>query len=258
MKAINKMNRLALKELDSAGLVLTLQRLILDQPETFDSIKTFEAVSLATYLHRAETRDVRANLPRTPYIEHPLRNTIRLLRLDCYCEDTIISTILHDILEDCAEEITREFRNMDTEGMDEHELRRLALAYIQGQYGSEVARLVLSVSNEILPDGTPVAEKNIIYCNHAGESIQDPKSYLVKYSDLMDNAASLYHHFIEGGDNTKVIRRAVKYLPLIDVFETTHEKVRDRLPVSEDAKEEILATLLLTRSRLNRIINHVS
>lgn len=252
------MNRLALKELDSAGLVLTLQRLILDQPETFDSVKTFEAVSLATYLHRAETRDVRANLPRTPYIEHPLRNTIRLLRLDCYCEDTIISTILHDILEDCAEEITREFRNMDTEGMDEHELRRLALAYIQGQYGPEVARLVLSVSNEILPDGTPVTEKNIIYCNHAGESIQDPKSYLVKYSDLMDNAASLYHHFIKGGDNTKVIRRAVKYLPLIDVFEATHEKVRDRLPVSEDAKEEILATLLLTRSRLNRIINQAS
>lgn len=258
MKAISKMNRLALKELDSAGLVLTLQRLVLDQPESFESVKTFEAVSLATYLHRAETRDVRANLPRTPYIEHPLRNTIRLLRMDCYCEDTVIATILHDVLEDCAEEIVREFRDMDTSDMDEHELRRTALAYIQEQYGSEVARLVLSVSNEILPDGTPVAEKNVIYCNHAGASIQDPKSYLIKYTDLMDNAASLYHHFIEGADNTKVIRRAVKYLPLIDVFETTHPTVRDELPISEDAKEEILANLMLTRARLKKMTNQDS
>lgn len=257
MKAISKMNRLALKELDSAALVLVLQREIMSNPESFNASNVFEAVNMATYLHRNSTpRMQRANLPRTPYIEHPLRNTIRLLRAGCWSEKVIIATILHDVLEDCADEILIEFLGYtDISNFSEEEKRKLALDFLISEFGSEVGRLILAVSNGILPAGISVTEKNTVYVAHIAEEIKDPDVYCIKYADIVDNATGLYHNVSKGSDNSGIIRRATKYLLVIDVFEMVFESVKDRLPINEDAKEDILATLMLTRVRLNDLVN---
>lgn len=255
MKAINKMNRLALKELDSAALILVLQREVMDKPEYFNAVKVFDAVDLATYLHRKATRMNRANLPRTPYIEHPLRNTIRLLRAGCWSETVIIATVLHDVLEDCADEILTEFLGYkDISHLSEKEKRQLALDYLISDFGEEVCKIVLAVSNGIIPAGLPVAEKNAKYAAHVADAIKDPYAFCVKYTDVVDNATGLYHNVVKGGDNSGISRRATKYLLIIDEFENTFELVRDQLPINEDAKEDILATLMLTRVRLNGLI----
>lgn len=255
MKAINKMNRLSLKELDSAALILVLQREIMNAPDFFDANKVFDAVDLATYLHRKATRMNRANLPRTPYIEHPLRNTIRLLRAGCYSETVIIATILHDVLEDCADEILTEFLGYsDLSNISEHDKREIALKYLVSQFGEKVCDIVFAVSNGILPAGLPVAEKNAKYAAHVADAIKDPFVFCVKYTDVVDNATGLYHNVVENGDNSGVARRATKYLLIIEEFEKTFESVRSRLPINEDAKEDILATLMLTRVRLNNLV----
>lgn len=256
MKAINKMNRLALKELDSAALILVLQSGIMSNPESFNAGRVFEAVNLATYLHRNSTpRMHRANLPRTPYIEHPLRNTIRLLRAGCWSETVIIATILHDVLEDCADEILIDFLGYtDISHLSEEEKRKIALDFLIKCFDEDVCRIVLAVSNGFLPAGVTVAEKNAQYVAHVAEGITDPDVYCVKYVDLVDNATGLYHNVVEGGDNSGIIRRATKYLLVLTEFERIFEYVKDRLPINEDAKEDILATLMLTRVRLNSLV----
>lgn len=256
MKAINKMNRLALKELDSAALILVLQREIMDFPEFFNAEKVFDAVDLATYLHRKETRMTRANLPRTPYIEHPLRNTIRLLRAGCNSETVIIATILHDVLEDCADEILTDFLNIpDISEMSEETKRNMALGYLRAEFGEEISSIILAVSNDIIPKGIQVTEKNRRYAEHVAAAILEPKAFCVKYTDVVDNATGLYHNIVVGENDADIARRATKYLLIIDAFENAFEKVKAELPINEDAKEDILATLMLTRVRLNGLAN---
>ena len=56
------------------------------------------AISLATTLHKNQSRGARGTLKRTPYIEHPLRNAIRLIRLGNTEQDVIIANVLHDMV----------------------------------------------------------------------------------------------------------------------------------------------------------------
>lgn len=255
MKAINKMNRLALKELDSAALILVLQREIQNNPESFNAHQVFNAVDLATYLHRnANPRMRRANYPRTPYIEHPLRNTIRLLRMGCLSETVIIATVLHDVLEDCADEILTDFMGVrDISQVTEQERRSLALSFLTEEFGKAVTDIVLAVSNDILPEGIKVAEKNRRYVDHVAQAIVNPDVFCVKYTDIVDNATGLYHNVVQDGDNSGIVRRAIKYVAVIEAFEKVFDSVRDALPINEDAKEDVLATLMLTRVRLNNL-----
>ena len=63
------------------------------------NVKNLEgAISLATTLHENQSRGARGTLKRTPYIEHPLRNAIRLIRLGNTEQDVIIANVLHDMV----------------------------------------------------------------------------------------------------------------------------------------------------------------
>lgn len=254
MQAINKITLLPLKELDSGALVLLLQKYILDAPEHFDAKKIFDALNLATYLHREATRSFRHNLLSTPYIEHPLRNATRLLRDGCTSERVIIAVILHDTVEDCAEEIVAVFLNEKTEGRSESELRSMSLSYIGEHFGAAVERIVRNVSNAILEKGISREEKNIFYVSGLKEVLYDADTYATKYTDLKDNALGLHHNYVVGGDNRKTVARAVKYLMAIPVFEAAYPTVYADLPMSQKAKDEIPATLEMTRKRLEKIV----
>lgn len=254
MKAIYKLNRLSLKELDSAGLLLVLQKEILAKPEIFNPDVVFDAATLATYLHRKARRSNRGDMPKTPYIEHPLRNTIRLLRWGCWDQDIIIASLLHDIAEDCETEIITTFLNKNADDFTPKEKRAIAISFIADEFGSGVAHIVHAVSNDILPKNVTREEKNKAYADHVAAVIDQPKVFAVKMSDLVDNATGLYHNNFDGNDE-KIVNRAVKYLPVIDIVEDTFRKIRDNVPINDDAKDEIEATFMMTRVRLQNIIN---
>lgn len=254
MKAIHKIEALPLKELDSGALVLLLQKYILDQPEHFNPEKIANALNLATYLHRKAVRSFRLHLPGTPYIEHPLRNAIRLLRDGCVSEKVIIGELLHDTIEDCAREIVSEFMGIDPHGKSESEIRTLALVYFGEEFGVEVTLLVNNVSNRILPEGTSKEKKNDDYVGKMKEVLCDPDTFAVKYADFRDNALGLYHNYVHGKDNRKTVARAVKYLRTIPVFEDAYPSVVSRLPMNEVARAAVPNVLQTTRKRLEKII----
>lgn len=66
----------------------------------FNDEKLKSAIALATTLHENQSRGARETLKRTPYIEHPLRNAIRLIRLGNAEQDVIFANVLHDTVED--------------------------------------------------------------------------------------------------------------------------------------------------------------
>lgn len=253
MKAIYKLNRLSLKELDSAGLLLVLQKEILAKPEIFDADAVFNAATLATFLHRKARRSNRGDMPKTPYIEHPLRNTIRLLRWGCWDQDIIIASLLHDVAEDCENEIISTFLNEDVDDYSPKEKRSVSIDFIADEFGSGVAHIVNAVSNDILPKDVTREQKNKAYAEHVAAVIDQPKVFAVKMSDLVDNATGLYHNNF-GGRDDKIINRAVKYLPVIDIVEDTFRKIKTSIPINDDAKDEIEAIFMMTRVRLKSII----
>jgi (p)ppGpp synthase/HD superfamily hydrolase len=60
---------------------------------------------MASFLHRKQTRFVRGDLPRVPYIEHPLRVALRLVRWGVPDAELIAAALLHDVVEDCSTEL---------------------------------------------------------------------------------------------------------------------------------------------------------
>jgi len=239
----------ALKNLDSAGLTIALQEDIRAYSEFFDFEKVYQAIVASTYLHAKQTRANRGNLPRTPYIEHPLRNTLRLVRWDCRSQDIIIATLLHDTVEDCADRICRYEYGMNIREMTKEEMRAKAYEYIEAEFGSEVRRLVAGVTNGFFVGHETKDEKRAIYAAHVRESITDPDIFLVKIADFVDNASGLYHNDIKENAE-KVIHLAIKYLPVVDIFEEQFNKFSDELKVSEAAKADIRKHLRDTRRRL--------
>lgn len=253
MTMFDKIREMSLKSLDSAGLTVVLLEEARVNPESFSLEMVYKASAAATYLHAKQTRANRGNLPRTPYIEHPLRNAIRLVRWDCFDQDIIIAAILHDTVEDCDAKICRAEYGLNPKELTQAELRELAFKYVETEFGAEVKRLVAGVTNGFPPEGLTPEQKREYYAEHVRSVISDPGVFLVKFSDFVDNAAGLYHNDIEA-NHAKVAHLAAKYLPVIDIFEEAFARIKDQLPVSEAAKREIRRHLVDTRKRLTAII----
>lgn len=228
IKPTSALQTIKLKEMDSGALTLALlgdiRRLEKEGEVDYDTV--LSALDAATFLHLDQTpRGNRKNLPRTPYIEHPLRNTIRAARWGCTDQDVLVSTLLHDTVEDCADKIVSYYLGRDdADSLSEESKRELALGWVEDVFGPEVHHLVHAVSNEV-GDGTKKTEqeKHENYASHVRDSIQgDAKVFLVKFADFVDNAVGLHHNNIEG-NRAAVSRRARKYLPVVDIFEKEYE-----------------------------------
>lgn len=252
MSMFKNIREMPLKNLDSAGLTIALQESARAHPEAFDYNKVYEAIATATYLHVKQTRANRGNLPRTPYIEHPLRNAIRVVRWGCLSQDILIATILHDIVEDQAMRLCRDEYDMDVKNMTEDEMRTKAFQHIELRFGAEVCRLVAAVTNGFFKGNETKDEKRAIYAEHVRKVIADPAVFIVKFADFVDNASGLYHNDIKANEE-KVIHLAIKYLPVVDIFEEQFNKFSDELQVSEAAKADIRKHLRDTRRRLTAI-----
>ena len=243
-----------LKELDQAGLA----EAILTATAGFDRAYSIaDALETATFLHRNQTRANRGNQPRTPYIEHPLRNALRLLRWGVTDPDLIIAALLHDTVEDCAEDIVKILLGGGpaTFPHTPDMMQKNALEWV-GTYGRRAARLVGAVTNPPAPEGLTKAERNQLYVRFVAEHIfNDAAVFLIKFTDYVDNALGLHHNNV-APNKAMVAKLAAKYLPLADVFEA--ELVRNnaaiRALLSEHGYAEVERQVLAARGRLENLI----
>ena len=206
-----------------------------------------DAIAVASYLHRADTRAQRAGMTRVPYIEHPLRNSVRLQRYGCDIQAVIIATILHDTVEDHAFDIARDLVGLEPDS--EESARGIALGYIAAKFGAEVMDLVKGVSNPITAGGLSTVEKNMLYRAHVVQAIASPTVFLVKITDFEDNAGGL-HHNLEPNTVGMVRRLAAKYLPLIPALKGRVLDDDIALIIGQHSAQTMHSRLIVTGHRL--------
>jgi (p)ppGpp synthase/HD superfamily hydrolase len=191
--------RIPLKQMDSALLVFELEREIQRlMPGTANTELVTGAAATASFLHRDQTRFVRGDLPRVPYIEHPLRVALRLLRWGVTDAELIAAALLHDVVEDCREGLLAAFGLAGEDPLDC--LTRL--------YGRRVALLVAAVTN---PGGSTSYEEHLAVLASSGS-----RALLIKASDLKDNAGSIRHQLGHGQDS-RMYRMLFKYMPAVEI-----------------------------------------
>lgn len=229
-----------LKDMDSAALVFAIMHEI--DADRVDRTQLGNALELATAAHLSQKRIGRGAYPVDPYIVHPLRNVLRLIRLGCADTDVLSATALHDTVEDQPREIVS---ILDESRLSDGPNQQAALDLITEHISPETSRLVAAVTNPSTDAVLSKAEKNASYAAHVADVIKDPKVFLVKFADFVDNAGSVQYL----DDETKRAKLAAKYAPVVSVFTSAFGIIRHGLNLPQqglDAIDERLTSL--TRS----------
>ena len=214
-----------------------------------DAALVASAVNLADLAHAGQTRRYRDGQARTPYIEHPLRVTLRLARWGFDRPELLIAALLHDVVEDASPLLAAHFCARGT-GEDDpppwvitmspeslaaadpitatsliDELEAMAaarpetafleshvLAWLEQAYGDIVAETVGAVTSTLKPELTYAAKIDAIVSASAFENrtFAGTAALLVKTSDMCDNAGSLLHQYGHVSDDF-VRRLGAKY-----------------------------------------------
>lgn len=169
------------------------------------------AVEHVQELHDGQYRQPRGNCEKPPYVEHPLRNTLRLVRWGCQDGEVLIASLLHDTVEDCAHRLI----DQPKKKVDPVEARQGATEVLTQVYGTNVTHIVIGVSNPILPSKASHVEKVNSYVDHIVSD--DPQVQAVKTTDLYDNPGSLYHSITEAFA-PRARRMHTKYAMALPVF----------------------------------------
>lgn len=223
-----------------------------------DTSKLEEAIDVATILHQNQRRRNRGDLPKTAYIEHPLRNSIRLLRMGVKDEKTIVASILHDTVEDGSHVFAKKF-NTGTAKIYNEEQKRTQLAnFIGARYGDEVKQTVLDVSNPLQTEEEKQEQSHEVkiakYNAHVEDNVsKNPRAYLVKLSDWLDNAAGLHYNDVSTENGEKIVKQAKKYLPTAETFKRNVSQIDGYLSKSE--QKEVLHKINNGVQHLKRIID---
>jgi (p)ppGpp synthase/HD superfamily hydrolase len=146
-----------------------------------------------------------ADRPDGPYVFHTIRVATNVHRWSSGTApaDVLIAGMLHDSLEDQPQALAQ--RGPGT-----------AQQALEATFGTEVLRLVESLTNPTLPPGLSRAEKNEHYVGHVIELLErDDWSSVIKAADLWTNALSLH-----GVDDLAVRQRlTTKYRPVVQALE---------------------------------------
>lgn len=245
------LSKTPLKDLDTTELSQTIRYESHNagmDGETIDS-----AIALASILHAKQYRGPRTGPHKAPYIEHPLRNSLRLLRLGVKDQDVVLGSLLHDTVEDGAPAFAKKFYNQE---MEEVEARELLTTHIGNAYGERTQHLVQSVTNDYTPlkelQAKTLEQRHQEYRSHVIEQVsKDPGTFLIKVSDFIDNATGLYHTDVKGSEKA-TLKRATKYLPLTDELPKIMNNLS--LPISKENEEVVRGQILRTKARLTEII----
>lgn len=234
-----------------------LKRAVLEEADLnpIHKARLASAIELAEVLHDRQIRKsaVQGRV-NTPYVEHPLRNTLRLVRLGVKDIDVLEAAVLHDTVEDCGDR----FQELNPTGAQGEAEERAALsAYIADRHSARTRELVMGVTNPLVPAGVKQTreEKHRAYAvNVEAEIAEDPDVYLVKFVDYIDNAGSLHHSLPHEIPKAQV--QAQKYNPLIPVFQkylSRHEPVFVQR-FGQAAVDEMRERLRRTGVRLDRLL----
>lgn len=250
----HQLSGLALKDMDPAALTVSIIEETTAMPGVDQSV-IFRAISVASFLHRNQIRKNRGRFPCTPYIEHPLRCSLRIIRWGVTDQDIITAAILHDTVEDCADDILEHYAGVRPGAWSEAGKRGKAAAWIRTEFGAETARLILAVTNPPKPQGPQSKEaRRAQYADHVRDAIAgDAPAFIIKYSDFRDNASGLHHNDVTGNAGM-VAHLAAKYLPLTTIFATEYLDSPDLAGlVSEPAYASIAETIASSAERLERL-----
>ncbi|MBY4130963.1 HD domain-containing protein [Rhodococcus fascians] len=232
-----------LKDMDSAALVFAIMHEI--DADRVDRTQLRNALELATAAHLSQKRIGRAAYPVDPYIVHPLRNVLRLIRLGCTDIEVLSATALHDTVEDQPREIVS---ILDESRLTEGSNQQAALELITEHFSPETSRLVAAVTNPPTDAVLSKAEKNAAYAEHVADVIKDPKIFLVKFADFVDNASSVQYL----DDESKRAKLAAKYARVVEDFIAALNVNRSLLGLNQsgldaiDARLKALSTSLTT------------
>lgn len=231
-----------LKGLDSGQLTLAA----LDVASTHTNGDQLErGVRVASALHSGQTRANRADLPRTPYIEHPLRNMLRLTQWGVDDSTVLTAALLHDVPEDCADKAVATWAAYTDDSLSPVERTH---QFIANEFGTDVSDIVQAVTNPPRAEGASQAERNDQYRQHVATAIEDPRAFLVKATDFADNAASL-HHNIGHASNEWISKRIDKYRPIISDLAAAADRHLQSGAVSPQTHEAITGMLERTNAR---------
>lgn len=242
-----------LKELNALQLSQRVQHESVKKGLDYE--KVMSAINLASVLHQHQTRGNRGNFPKTPYIEHPLRNAARVLRWGSKDEDVIIAALLHDTIEDGAKQFVSKILKKSSR-IDELKAREHLKNHIKKAYNERVLKLVESVTNDYITDNEKKditqEQKMATYLEHVSTNIKkSPGVFLVKLSDFADNAFGLHHNNVPGREK-KTYNQARKYLAVVDIFRK--ELNSGNIPLNKNITKRIKDQLDETEVRLSSII----
>lgn len=254
MDIMDAITDLPLKEMGEALLVAEIQTRVKNSDDVLLSSSTYEvdkAIKIAAYLHRTQTRQVRGHLPKDTYITHPLRNTLRLLRYGVTDPVVIISSILHDVVEDCSKEFSHLLAGFDSIQWSEERCRLEVFKYLINEFGMDVAVTVAAVTNDPIPKGNTSEQNRKIYEHKVLSAIADRRAAAVKLADLVDNALSLYHHH-KPGDKLS-IKRANKYLPVLPALIARIQEPDMIALLTQSGMEKALGQIMVGMVELKKI-----
>lgn len=225
VRILDRVYALDLKQMDSALLAAEIR--FRGVSVGLDPTTTELAIATAAWAHREQRRLIRGDLPRTTYIEHPLRNAARVLRWGVTSEPIVLACILHDTVEDAAFELADLFG--DGAGGDEGAAREIVLRQFAAAFGERVAELVRALSNPLRTESLGEDDAHRAYREHVVDVVADPEVAVCKLADLVDNALSLHHTGSPGDPRTA--RLARKYAPVLEVLRerVAAQDVRDLL-----------------------------
>lgn len=224
-KTLNDLHMaMPLKDMDAPTLQYYIYDKMFLHRDRVVAERTLETMGWSSYLHRKQTRGARSHMVLTHYVEHPMRNAARLLRYGLSDPLLIDACLLHDVVEDCADVITREVRGEVGRTLDQE--RSAALEWISLEWASDdLAGIVSRVSNPIYDYPRSLGEKHQDYFDHlealfASDHPLDIQAFIVKFSDFIDNAVSL-KHALDGTSKTEVFvwKRLTKYMKALPLFE---------------------------------------
>ena len=209
------------------------------EPE--DQLRIKKALAIMIQAHAKQTR-----IDGSSYAGHPLKVAICALTIAAQPNvDMVISALFHDIVEDqSAAYLTLHdaFPEFVADVQEE------ALDHMDPSYGEEVAGNVKSLTN---PDFDQLVRRRGIgtnsihfedakraeYGEHVRHAIENPDVCILKLSDFMMNAGSLFN-LNNGPRKTHFL---LKYRPVVDYFITRIEDAS--YPVQLEDPEEILSYL---------------
>lgn len=207
-------------------------------------LEVLHAIDLAAYAHDGVFRkECRKGVEyKDPYVAHPMRNALRIARWyerehSAILIDTAIAAILHDTVEDAPGRILK-FYGKDIPESEE-DARTDSLICIGIMFDTDVHDAVLRVSNPL--------GMTSYYDHLVGEVLPHESAFIVKASDLVDNAGSLKHM----APSARRIKLANKYLEPVNVMISGVGVVTN--PV---ARRRIRERLIVVVNDLNSIIEN--